>query len=128
MLSHRTVYRMLLSGAAAILLATAGLHATGLDQVSERLARSELSADWVAIFEGLWLMFSIHLALVAVLLVALAVRPAGRAVLAVAAAVPIADTVLLLAVVGPFIGSILTGAAALLCLAALIRLPGLVGG
>lgn len=117
------LYRTLLGVAAAILLATASLHATGLADVGETLARSGVSAEWRAIFRGLWLMFAIHLAIVAVLLVVLARAPSGRAVLAVVAAVPIADTVLLLTVVGVFVGSIMTGLAAAFCVAALIVLP-----
>lgn len=70
-------------------------------------------------------MFSIHLILVAVLLVVLAWAPAGRVPLAAAAAFPIADTILLLAYVGIFIGSILTGLASVLLVAALIAQPAL---
>ena len=116
-------YRTLLGIAAVILIVTGALHATGLPSLSETLADSGLPADWTPVFKGLWLMFSIHLVIVAGLLIVLAVVPAGRAPLAVTAAMPIADTVLLLLTVGVFIGSIMTGMAAVFTVSALIAQP-----
>ena len=117
------LYRALLGVAAAILVGTAGLHATGLSGVTATLAQSDVPADWQPVFAGLWLMFSIHLVIVACLLAVLAAVPPGRAVLAMVAVLPIADTVLLLTMVGVFVGSIMTALAAALCLAAIVTLP-----
>jgi hypothetical protein len=117
------MYRVLLGVAAAILLATGVLHAMGLSMVAQTLSESGLDADWVPVFKGLWLMFSIHLFIGAALLVVLAVLPAGRLPLAVLVALPVADTILLLMTVGVFIGSIMTGSAAVVAIVALIAYP-----
>ncbi len=117
------MYRVLLGVAAAILVVTGVLHTTGPSMVARTLHESALAADWVAVFKGLWLMFSVHLVIGAALLIVLAVFPAGRALLAVVVALPVADTVLLLMNVGVFIGSIMTGSAAVVAIVALIAYP-----
>ncbi len=123
MTTRLATYRAFLALAAVILLLTAAAHATGSTAVSEMLDDSGLPEEWKPVFKGLWLMFSIHLVIVAALLVVLAVFPAGRAPLAVAVAMPVADTILLLVTVGVFIGSIMTGSAAVAAVAALIAQP-----
>jgi len=108
--------RSALAAAGIIMVLTAGLHAVGYVPLTRQLAASNLEAFWLAGVKGLWLVFSLHLTIVGALLIAAAIAPrlAGRVVLSIAGLVPAGDTVMLLAFVGVFVGTISLGIAALL--------------
>jgi len=104
-------------GAAGILMVlTAGFHAIGYVSLRRQLAASNLESFWLAGVKGLWLVFSLHLFIVGALFIAAAIAPpvVGRVVLIIAGLVPAGDTVMLLAFVGVFVGTISLGIAALL--------------
>jgi hypothetical protein len=86
----------------------AGLHTVGYIPLARQLAGSNLAPFWLAGVKGLWLVFSMHLAIVGALFIAAAIAPrvAGRLVLSIAGLVPAGDTLMLLAFVGVFIGTI----------------------
>jgi len=108
--------RSALAAAGIIMVLTAGLHAVGYVPLTRQLAASNLESFWLAGVKGLWLVFSLHLTIVGALFIAAAIAPrlAGRVVLSIAGLVPAGDTVMLLAFVGVFIGTISLGIAALL--------------
>jgi len=95
---------------------TAGLHAVSYVPLTRQLAASNRESFWLAGVKGLWLVFSLDLTIVGALLIAAAIAPrlAGKVVLSIAGLVPAGDTVVLLAFVGVFVGTISLGIAALL--------------
>jgi hypothetical protein len=115
-MSRNGAARGLVGAAGIILLGTAAMHATGYRPLVEQLGSSSLQPAWLAGVKGLWLVFSLHLAILGILFLAAAVRPglAGKGILAIAGLIPAGDTVMLLAFVGVFPGSVLLGLAALL--------------
>ncbi len=99
-----------------VLLATAVLHSTGYREVTEAIQATGAKPLLVSSVKALWLMFSIHLfVLSAVFVSAISVAGARRVIL-VAAAIPLADTVLLFHFVGIFIGTIALATATVLFL------------
>lgn len=117
-------WRGLLVAAALILGGTAILHASGYSLLTEALREAALSRTWVGAVQGLWLMFAVHLLLLAGYLFAGALRPAlveDRA-LFVCALLLAADTGLLGGFMGLFAGTLLVGIAAVTVIVArLIR-------
>ena len=108
--------RSALGAAGIIMVITAGLHALGYGPLTRELSGSNLGSFWLAGVKGLWLVFSMHLVVVGALFIAAAIAPkvAGRVVLSIAGLVPAGDTLMLLAFVGVFIGTIFLGVAAVL--------------
>ena len=108
--------RSALGAAGIIMVITAGLHALGYGPLTRELSGSNLGSFWLAGVKGLWLVFSMHLVVVGTLFIAAAIAPkvAGRVVLSIAGLVPAGDTLMLLAFVGVFIGTVLLGLAAVL--------------
>jgi len=115
-MSKKGASRGLVGAAGIILLGTAAMHAAGYRPLVEQLGSSGLQPDWLGGVKGLWLVFSLHLAILGVLFLVAAARPgtAGKGILAIAGLVPACDTVMLLAFVGVFPGSVLLGLAVLL--------------
>src|SRR5262249_4285159 len=108
--------RSALAAAGIILVLTAGLHGVGYVPLTRQLAASHLESFWLAGVKGLWLVFSLDLTIVGALLIAVAIAPllAGRVVLAIAGLVHASETVMLLALVCVFVGTISLGIADLL--------------
>jgi hypothetical protein len=108
--------RSALAAAGIIMVLTAGLHAVSYVPLTRQLAASNRESFWLAGVKGLWLVFSLDLTIVGALLIAAAIAPrlAGKVVLSIAGLVPAGDTVVLLAFVGVFVGTISLGIAALL--------------
>jgi hypothetical protein len=113
-LRSRRAARILVLAGSGIALGTAAFHATGYAPLARALARADLGEFFERGLPGLWLMFSLHLA-------ALAVAGAWAAWRAAAGARPLLvlvgvqlglDVALLTAYVGPFIGTGLLGIAA----------------
>ena len=117
-------WRGLLVAAGLILGGTAILHASGYPLLTEALREVGLARVWVGAVQGLWVMFAVHLLLIAAYLFAGALRPVlvqDRA-LFVCALLLAADTGLLGGFMGLFAGTLLVGIAAVTVIVArLIR-------
>lgn len=109
--------RVLLLTGCALAVATALFHASGYPSVVRSIQGSGAQPFLVSAVKALWLMFSIHLVLVAAA-VAVAAFTRGSARLVVfLALLPAADTVLLAIHAGAFIGTFCLAAVALLFVA-----------
>jgi len=108
--------RWAFGGAGAVMVVTAGIHGLGYREVTAQLATSSLEAPWQTGIEGLWLIFSLHVVIVGALFLVASVRPpsVSTTVLVVAGLVPAADTVMLYAFVGMFVGTVALAIAAVL--------------
>lgn len=125
-MKDRTVTsRSALGAAGIIMVITAGLHAIGYGPLSRELSGSSLASFWIGGVKGLWLVYPMHLVVVGALFIAAAITPkiAGRVVLSIAGLVPAGDTLMLLAFVGVFIGTILLGTAAVLVYVGVVLRP-----
>lgn len=120
----RSPWRGLLVAAALILAGTAILHGSGYPVLSDALRDSGLARLWVGALQGLWIMFAVHLLLIAGYLLAGALRPVlvqDRA-LFVCGLLLAADTGLLGGFMGLLAGTLLVGIAAVAVIVArLIR-------
>ena len=120
----RSPWRGLLVAAALILAGTAILHGSGSPVLSDALRGSGLARLWVGALQGLWIMFAVHLLLIAGYLLAGALRPVlvqDRA-LFVCGLLLAADTGLLGGFMGLLAGTLLVGIAAVAVIVArLIR-------
>lgn len=115
------VSRSLIIGAGVLLVATAAIHAAGYPAVSGAILASGLDPSLVAALRALWLMFSVHLVLLAIVVILAGGVPGGRRIVLACALIPAADTVLLLRFVGVFVGAVsLAAATALLVLGGLL--------
>ncbi len=115
--------RWLLGVGTLVLLATAGLNALGYGQVSARVAASGMETAWSAGLKALWLIFSLHLAVVASLILVGSVRPqlVSNFVLQACALIPTLDAVVLWELAGPVPSVFLAFAAILIWVATAIR-------
>jgi hypothetical protein len=124
-------WRGLLLAAAFILAGTAILHALSYPRVSQALSDSPLADTWATPLDGLWLMFTVNLGIVAIFLTVVAVRRqmASDSGLLVCAVILAANTALLGAFMGMFAGTLLVGvAAALVIIARVMRMVALARG
>jgi hypothetical protein len=113
-------WRGLLLAAGFILGGTAILHAIALPVLSRTLREASLQENWGPPLQGLWLMFSTHIAVIGGYLAVAAVRPrfAADPALLVCATLLAADTALLGGFMGIFIGTILVGVSTALVIVA----------
>jgi hypothetical protein len=122
------VGKIFLPLASVTLIATSALHALGYAPISKLLAESSLPGAWAGGVRGLWVEFSMHLIVLAALLLVAAARPlpAMRVVVLVCGLALAVDTVVLGVFVGIFVGTVALGAASLLTLASWVthRAPG----
>ncbi len=120
-MSGKAASRGLMGAAGIILLGTAVMHGIGYSPLVEQLGPSGIEPDWLGGVKGLWIIFSLRLAILGILFLVAAARPgaAGRGILSIAGLIPVADTVVLLAFVGVFPGSVTLGLASLCIFAAL---------
>jgi len=106
--------RWLVFTAAVAILATAAIHGMGYASVSSAIVAVGALPGLVAVVRALWLMYSAHLVVLAIV-VCLASRVAGgRPVILACALIPAADTALLLRFVGFFVGTYALAAATVL--------------
>jgi len=113
--------RWLVAGAGILLVATAAVHAAGYPSVSSTMLASGLHPSVVAAVRALWLMFSVHLVLLAIVVILAAGVSGGRRVVLGCALIPAADTAVLLRFVGWFVGTFgLAAATVLLVLGGLL--------
>ena len=129
----RSPWRGLLVAAAFILAGTAILHGSGYPLLADALRDAELARVWVGAIQGLWVMFAVHLLLIAAYLFVGALRPMlveDRA-LFVCGLLLAADTGLLGGFMGLFAGTLLVGIAAVTVIVARLirqRSPDAAGG
>lgn len=92
-----------------IVAATALFHLTGYDDVGALLAQAGVRPFMRNGLQGLWLMFSIHLIVLAIAATAVVIRPTSgsRPVLIVVTALLLTDVLILLRYVGVFAGTIM---------------------
>jgi hypothetical protein len=120
----RSPWRGLLLAAGLILAGTAILQASAYPLLARALQESALAEAWVSALQGLWVMFAVHLAVIAIYLMAGAVRAhliEDRA-LFVCAVLLATNTGLLGGLMGLFAGTLMVGIAAVAVIVArLIR-------
>lgn len=115
--------RLMLVGAAAILVAMALLHGSGFFQVGELLRQPAIPEPWSAGMRAVWLLYSAHLVLLAAILTYAAIRRHAIAapLLMLCGLFPALDALLLLVYVGGFLGNGLLALAAVLIFGAVAR-------
>ncbi len=115
-----TPWRGLLLAAACILAGGAVLHALSLPALVGIVRGTTLAGEWARALQGLWLMFAMHLGVIAAFLVAAALRPglASNGALLLCALLLAGDTGLLGGFMGLFPGTILVGVATALVIVA----------
>jgi len=106
--------RWFIIAAGILLVATAAFHAAGYPSVSSTLLASGLSPSLVAALRALWLMFSVHLVMLAIVVILASSVSGARRIVLACALIPAADTALLLRFVGLFEGSYGLAAATIL--------------
>jgi hypothetical protein len=114
---RRRLGKALVRVAAVILVATSALHATGSAGVNQAISRSDLAPMLVRGFQGLWLQFSVHLVLVALVLWLVTRGAPSRVVVLGCGLIPLADTIQVWSIAGIFPGTLMLAAAAALVLA-----------
>ena len=117
------VARWLILAGSVVLLATAVLHGSGFRKVSLMIAKSGLSPLAADALKALWLMFSIHLAVLSVVFVVASRTLAAKRLVLLCALIPVADTLLMFRFLGVFVGTISILSAALLFLIGGALLP-----
>jgi len=116
------VSRWLITGAGILLVATAAIHAAGYPSVSSTMLASGVNPSLVAALRALWLMFSVHLVLLAIVVILASNVSGGRRIVLACALIPAADAALLLRFVGLFVGTFgLAAATVLLVVGGLLR-------
>lgn len=115
--------RLMLAGAAALLVITAALHGTGFPEIDRLVMHAEMAEIWRNALRAVWIIYSAHLLLIAAILM----YAAGRThavpgpLLMLCGLIPAVDALLLLIYVGGFIGTLLLGLAAVLVFGAVAR-------
>ena len=121
MADSNPVSRWLIIGAGVLLVATAAVHAAGYPSISRIILASAVDPSLVAAVRALWLMFSVHLVILAVVVILARRVSGGRRIVLACALIPAADTALLLRFAGWFVGSFgLAAATVLLVLGGLL--------
>jgi hypothetical protein len=115
--------RMMVGGAALILVAIAVLHATGYFQVRELVAQPSIPEPWREGIRAVWLAYAAHLFLIAGILAYATARPRAvpGPVLVMCGLVPAIDALLLLTFIGGYLGNGLLGLSAVMVLGAAAR-------
>jgi hypothetical protein len=115
------VSRWLIIGAGVLLVVTAAFHAAGYTSVSGTMLASGLNPSLVAAVRALWLMFSVHLVILAIVVILAGNVSGARRIVLACALIPAADTAILLRFVGLFVGAFgLAAATVLLVLGGLL--------
>lgn len=115
--------RLMLVGAAVILIVTAALHGTAVLQLDHLISGATVSEFMRSAFRAVWLLYASHLVLVAAILIYAALRPGAVTgpLLFICGLVPAIDALVLLVFVGAFPGNGLLGLAAVLIFGAVAR-------
>lgn len=115
--------RWLIIAASVILFATALFHASGYNSVARAIEASNAKPFLISAVKGLWLMFSIHLIILSLVLIALSRGLQAKRLVLLCALFPAADTAILLVFAGVFAGTIMLAVASLLLIAGGLLLP-----
>jgi uncharacterized membrane protein YhaH (DUF805 family) len=115
--------RMMLGGAALVLLAVALLHASGYSNMTNLISQPAIPNPWREGIRGVWVAYSLHLLLIAAMLIHAALRPRALSgpVLMLCAAFPVVDALLFTTFVGGFFFNALLGLASVLVFGAVAR-------
>jgi len=107
-----------------IVLFCAGIvHILGYSFVIPVLYKAGVDVRIIGAVKALWLVFSAHLMLLSVGILLVSRLRGSRPVVLLLALIPVADSILMYHFVGPFIGSYMVSAAALLLLAGAWLMP-----
>ncbi len=115
--------RWLIVAGSVILFGTALFHASGYNGVARAIEASGAKPFLVSAVKGLWLMFSAHLIILSLIIVAASRSSHARWLVLLCAVMPVADALLLLRFAGVFAGTILIAVAAMLFIAGGLLLP-----
>ncbi len=115
--------RLMLGGAATILVVMASLHGTGFAEIDAHLLHAPMPEIWRNAVRVVWIMYAAHLLLIAAILAyaALSHATVPGPVLMVCAVIPALDALLMLYYVGGFIGTLILGLASALVFGAVAR-------
>ncbi len=100
--------------ASVIFVGTALFHASGYPGVARAMETSGARPVIVSAVKGLWLVFSSHLILVGLVVLAVGKGSSGKQIILLCALISAIDTALLLRFVGVFAGTVLMAIATLL--------------
>lgn len=109
--------------ASVVLIATALFHASGYPAVARAMEASNARPPIVSVAKALWLMFSSHLIVLGLIVLAATRSSNGRQIILLCALMPAVDTALTLRFAGVFIGTISLAVATLLLLLAGLFFP-----
>lgn len=115
--------RMMLVGAAVILILTAALHGAAVLQLDRLISGPAVSELMRSAVRAVWLLYASHLVLIAAILIYAALRPGAVTgpLLVLCGLVPAVDALVTLTFVGAFPGNALLGLAAVLVFGAVAR-------
>jgi hypothetical protein len=113
--------RLMLVGAAVLLIVTAALHATAVLQLDHLVPGPSVSGR--VYFRSIWLLYAAHLVLVSAILIYAALRPNAVTgpLLVLCGLIPAVDALVMLAFVGAFPGNALLALASVLVFGAVAR-------
>jgi hypothetical protein len=117
------IARWLIVAGSVVLFLTALLHGSGYVQISPVLEKSAMIPFVTSGLKALWLIFSVHLAVLSAAFIAASLTPHGRRLVLLCTLIPACDTILLFHFVGVFIGTVALAVATLLFLAGGLLLP-----
>lgn len=115
--------RMMLGGAALILVVTAVMHGSSFFKVDALIAQPAIPDPWRDDVRALWLVYSVHLVLVAAILAYAALHPRAipGTLLVLCGLFPAVDALLLVVFIGGVYGNVLLGLASVLVFGAAAR-------
>lgn len=108
--------RWLILLGAIVLFCAAITHTIGYTFFIPALAQYNLPAHYVSAIRAIWLVFSLHMALLSIAIVWLSRLPGSRALLMFLALIPTIDSIVMYHFVGLFVGTYMVATAALLLL------------
>lgn len=116
----RTPWRGLLLAAGLVLAGTALLHASAWPLLYHALGESRLDPYWQNVVQGMWVLFVVHLGVIALYLVIGALRPTllDHRALFICAVLLAADTGVMGGFMGTFAGTLLLGIATVVVIVA----------
>ncbi len=115
--------RWLIVAGSVILFGTALFHASGYNGVANAIEASNARPFLASAVKGLWLMFSAHLIILSLIIVAASRSAHARPLVLLCALMPVFDTLLLLRFAGVFAGTILIAIASTLFIVGGCLLP-----
>jgi hypothetical protein len=115
--------RTLVLVASVILFVTALFHGSGYTMIARAMETSGTKPFIVAGVKGLWLAFSFHLIVLAVVVLVVSRDSGAKQVIFLCALIPATDTVLLFHFVGVFVGTVSLAITTILLIAGALLFP-----